>query len=259
MDEILIEEKKYVSSKQAAKATGYAKDYIGQLCREGRVPARLVGRSWYVLESALHDHRFGSPKDEPAKEKKTADMKQSTWESPRYETIQAEELPILERGEAQEELVVSDSLTAERLQETWQAWFDRFDTAAIEAVTPEAPAPEPEETREPEEPQNEAVEEEITVPVHAIHHEPYQPAPREFLPNFLAEEQQFEVELPSAEEIEEREEEPVRRVGMVFGVAGFVVAILSMSLAALGSGYLDTYITSNEQVGLIAGVAVYDK
>ena len=60
MDEILIEEKKYVSSKRAAKMTGYAKDYIGQLCREGRVPARLVGRSWYVLETAIQDHRFGT-------------------------------------------------------------------------------------------------------------------------------------------------------------------------------------------------------
>ena len=62
MDELVIGDKKYVSSKQAAKVTGYAKDYIGQLCREGRVPARLVGRSWYVLESAIHDHRFGDQK-----------------------------------------------------------------------------------------------------------------------------------------------------------------------------------------------------
>ncbi|MHB1163603.1 MAG: hypothetical protein ACYCZZ_03760, partial [Minisyncoccota bacterium] len=68
MDELLIEGKKYISSKQAAKITGYAKDYIGQLCREGRVSARLVGRSWYVLEAAIQDHRFGAVEERGAKE-----------------------------------------------------------------------------------------------------------------------------------------------------------------------------------------------
>lgn len=37
MDELIIGEKTYLSSKRAAKITGYAKDYVGQLCREGRV------------------------------------------------------------------------------------------------------------------------------------------------------------------------------------------------------------------------------
>jgi hypothetical protein len=60
MDELTLDDKKYISSKQAAKITGYAKDYVGQLCREGRVQARLVGRSWYVLESSIKDHRFGT-------------------------------------------------------------------------------------------------------------------------------------------------------------------------------------------------------
>src|ERR1700756_2748472 len=87
MEELLIGDKKYISSKQAAKVTGYAKDYIGQLCREGRVPARLVGRSWYVLESALRDHRFGEVREE---EKST--VAQTTWESPRYEAVIEEEI-----------------------------------------------------------------------------------------------------------------------------------------------------------------------
>ncbi len=60
MDELTLEGKKYLSSKRAAKITGYAKDYIGQLCREGRVTARLVGRGWYVLEDSIREHRFGN-------------------------------------------------------------------------------------------------------------------------------------------------------------------------------------------------------
>jgi hypothetical protein len=60
MDEITLDDKTYVSSKRAAQITGYAKDYVGQLCREGRVEARLVGRNWYVLEASIRAHRFGS-------------------------------------------------------------------------------------------------------------------------------------------------------------------------------------------------------
>ncbi len=52
MDELILDDKKYLSSKRAAKVTGYAKDYVGQLCREGRVEARLVGRNWYLPEPA---------------------------------------------------------------------------------------------------------------------------------------------------------------------------------------------------------------
>jgi hypothetical protein len=59
MDELVIGEKRYVSSKRAAEITGYAKDYVGQLCREGYVEAKMVGRSWYVLETSITEHRFG--------------------------------------------------------------------------------------------------------------------------------------------------------------------------------------------------------
>lgn len=53
MDELTISGKKYISSKRAHETTGYAKDYIGQLARGGKIPATRVGRSWYVDEEAL--------------------------------------------------------------------------------------------------------------------------------------------------------------------------------------------------------------
>ncbi|TAJ14374.1 hypothetical protein EPO56_02220 [Patescibacteria group bacterium] len=53
MDELTISGKKYISSKRAHETTGYAKDYIGQLARAGKIPATRVGRSWYVDEGAL--------------------------------------------------------------------------------------------------------------------------------------------------------------------------------------------------------------
>ncbi len=103
MDEITIEDKKYISSKRAAKITGYAKDYVGQLCREGRVPARLVGRNWYVLETAIQDHRFGDSEIEQEKQEEEVETMPSigafpsTWETPKYEAYSEEILPSVNR------------------------------------------------------------------------------------------------------------------------------------------------------------------
>lgn len=103
MDELVIGEKKYISSKKAAELTGYAKDYIGQLCREGRVEARLVGRSWYVLESSISEHRFGKQEEE-IKEPEAEESEvpeNSDWKSPRYVTEIVATLPeLIERPRA---------------------------------------------------------------------------------------------------------------------------------------------------------------
>jgi len=101
MDELVIGEKKYISSKRAAEITGYAKDYIGQLCREGRVEARLVGRSWYVLDTSITEHRFG--KTEDTKEITVAEVTAApeqpipSWDAPRYAAEEVSPLPVLKR------------------------------------------------------------------------------------------------------------------------------------------------------------------
>src|SRR5512133_974645 len=173
MDEILIGEKKYVSSKRAAKMTGYAKDYIGQLCREGRVPARLVGRSWYVLESAIQDHRFG---DEKIEKKEKVQAPHETWEAPRYEAAPAEALPAVSRFD-------EPDTTEQNLQDTWKAWFDR--------VAVSTPA-EPQELEEKEE-EKQRDEEEVSVPVRAIYNQlPTELRPRQHMPLQLAEEEDEE-------------------------------------------------------------------
>jgi hypothetical protein len=47
----------YLSSVRAAEELGYTKDYVGQLARAGKIDAKLIGRSWYVLESSLREHK----------------------------------------------------------------------------------------------------------------------------------------------------------------------------------------------------------
>ena len=54
---IEIEGKKYISSRRAAEITKYANDYVGQLCRQGKVKATRVGRQWYIDQDSILDHK----------------------------------------------------------------------------------------------------------------------------------------------------------------------------------------------------------
>lgn len=253
MDEIFIEEKKYISSKQAAKKTGYAKDYIGQLCREGRVPARLVGRSWYVLESAIQDHRFGNPVVEATKETKdvknqtpVASSMQSTWESPRYESSSVEILPSVNRlmhqdvqGDTQEE----DSKASQQLlEDSWRTWFERFDHIA--SIEPAATEP-----KEAEEHSEET--EEVHIPIHAL----YQPAPEEPL------EYKVKEYIPVRQEgqpVQLKIRSEGRGVTRTIRIIGVLFATIVAVIAIIGTGYLDAYISGNH-ASMITGMSVYIK
>lgn len=245
MDEILIEEKKYVSSKRAAKMTGYAKDYIGQLCREGRVPARLVGRSWYVLETAIQDHRFGAPDGTVL----PALTPPSTWESPRYEAFSDELLPSINRLRDTEKGVLSDDKASEHLQDSWRAWFDRV--AETEAV-----APVTEETIEKTETTEDAEKEGgVNVPIHAVYRQP----PEELLPL-----RRPEAKPPRSEPIEQTTSQKRKKMSnkvmmRAIQIGGIVLASIVVIVAVVGSGYLDEYIISNSQVRIISGIGLYNK
>ena len=129
MDEILIGESRYISSKRAAEITGYAKDYIGQLCREGRVEARLVGRNWYVREAAIRDHRFGEEERlkaesellEPLSVKTDPGISQETepGESLEEETIVKKQVDDEIKG-GEEPFNI-----AEQMQDAWKDWFSK--------------------------------------------------------------------------------------------------------------------------------------
>ena len=56
-DTLILEGKTYISARRASKVISYAQDYIGQLCRAGKLDCRMVGRSWFVTEASLIAHR----------------------------------------------------------------------------------------------------------------------------------------------------------------------------------------------------------
>ena len=276
MDEILIEEKKYVSSKQAAKLTGYAKDYIGQLCREGRVPARLVGRSWYVLEAAIQDHRFGNAMAVESVEsiiKAPEPVLHPTWDTPRYEAISpAEVLPSINRLEemrepapieqgSDEKEVPEDS--SKHLQDSWQAWFSRMADSAPITVTPPLSEDKKEEGAGKVVEETGIEDEEVNIPIHAIHH-PLSDDNEALLPRITKNAPEEESAQADQEDMRQIPlQKSSRNGGMramrTIRIFAVLLATIMASIAILGSGYVDSYILSNSQARLISGISVYNK
>ncbi len=183
MDEITIGEKTYISSKRAAEITGYAKDYIGQLSREGYVDSKKIGRSWYVYEPSIRAHRFGD--EEGTGEDEVGAQAQSienslehaledeqeavaetesalgtfksqldTWKQPVYTPEEPQTIPQtapkVENAAfkpAYEELLPPAEETLTDMQAAWKEWFEQKQE---ELETPEIESPEVMEARERE-------------------------------------------------------------------------------------------------------------
>lgn len=67
----------YLKASVAAKQFGYTSDYVGQLCRGGKVRARLIGRAWFVDPSSIEEYQQGKyqdseDSDEPSRTNDTA-------------------------------------------------------------------------------------------------------------------------------------------------------------------------------------------
>lgn len=111
MEVITIDGQKFVKASIAARQAGYTADYVGQLARSGAVPARLVGRTWYVDADVLRTHRV--EKKRAARVKAREQVKQvlaerqsqtnqgSRWESravSRYEGDHADLMPTVKKA-----------------------------------------------------------------------------------------------------------------------------------------------------------------
>lgn len=279
MEELTIGDKIYISSKRAAEITGYAKDYVGQLCREGRVEATLVGRSWYVLESSIKEHRFGS-EGNISSEKET-DTKSSTafdtWEKPSYS---AEGLPELPAFQGSSINVLNKTLepvnppeapaqSIEDMQSAWKEWF----------ATRKEPLLETEEVIEERESKlEEEKEEEDRVYEPVQQEEVYDPIPSTPEVEEIVEiHRSYEpinapvaaVEAVSEEVIERRAEQRPKRRRKGKGGTHLATRALLISLAlavsaigAIGAGLFDSVITKEgvqyEIIRVLGGTSIKD-
>lgn len=270
MDEIIIEEKKYVSSKQAAKITGYAKDYIGQLCREGRVPARLVGRSWYVLESAIQDHRFGAPELSEEAPSEPASAPEPVI-STRYEPVETPVLPSINRlredvaimhGEQQSEEIPE----SQDLRDAWSNWFNELPTQEEKGAAPSSAMTEEfepmEMASEPAQVPAQVVEtvdeaefvqedKEESISIHILNNQSqYRPMLETLTPQ--REESSIEPAQVPSRKRNLKADRTVRTVAVVMAVSSIV-------LAALGTGYFDEYLVSDSRAAYLGGISIYNK
>ncbi len=49
----------YMKATEIARLHHYAPDYIGQLCRTGKIDAKLSGRTWYATEASFKTYQNG--------------------------------------------------------------------------------------------------------------------------------------------------------------------------------------------------------
>ncbi len=66
-DSFIFEGKKYISAKRASGVSGYSSDYVGQLCRGGKLECRMVGRTWFVSEESLYLHKASISREEASR------------------------------------------------------------------------------------------------------------------------------------------------------------------------------------------------
>jgi hypothetical protein len=258
MDELIIDDKRYISSKQAAKVTGYAKDYIGQLCREGRVPAQVVGRSWYVLESAIRDHRFGNEVIGVTREVEERQPSSITsgWQAPRYEAAVPAVLPQMERPRYQEEPAAIDlSEPVEQFEPVTQpenTWVSS-NVSPIEAPPEEETGQYEDAVEVDQEPAYEAQEDDSK--------EPEQPEDLvlESVPMVRREEGSVRMpDMPLRPAAKRRSSARRLAYGLIRVVAP-AIALIMLGLTAVNSGYLDKYLTSFSQASVITGYTIYEK
>ena len=50
---IIVDGVRYVTAHDAARAAGITRDYIGKLCRDGKLPGKFISGRWFVPEEQL--------------------------------------------------------------------------------------------------------------------------------------------------------------------------------------------------------------
>ena len=286
MDELTISDKIYISSKRAAEITGYAKDYIGQLCREGRVEATLVGRSWYVLESSLRAHRFGSSEEESGAEKAkngTGSEPFTTWNAPSYVSETSPDMAPLERRSVN--VLESEGKTPanaeiqpasiEDMQSAWKEWFaSRKEPQEALLETPEI-VDAREAQYEPVEPvsiaEEEVQEQREVETLPAYDPVPSTPETEEPVAIHRAQEA-YVAPVPVAIVRETRTEvtRPQKRArrrqkGSYLAVRALLISVtvLAIAVAAVGAGFADAFATRNgieyAPLRFLGGTSLLDK
>jgi hypothetical protein len=56
-DSLILQDKNYISARRVHELFGYTSDYVGQLCRAGKLDAKMIGRAWFVTMKSVIDYQ----------------------------------------------------------------------------------------------------------------------------------------------------------------------------------------------------------
>jgi len=85
MEVLELDGKTFMKATSVARELGYTSDYVGQLCRSGKIDAHLVGRNWYVDKDSIRDHK--SSRYRSSKKKTQEALKTSLKDSDEAEPV----------------------------------------------------------------------------------------------------------------------------------------------------------------------------
>lgn len=114
MEEIIVNQKKFISAKRAARVSKYTSDYVGQLCRKSALDCTRVGKIWFVTEESLLKHKELSLASgaNAGKKKGKEEAKPFVMPGiPRVTIIKNEKVEVLPRGE-----IISDEVYSSLLE-----------------------------------------------------------------------------------------------------------------------------------------------
>jgi hypothetical protein len=57
MNTVVVDGVTYTKAKEVSKKYHYTTDYLGQLCRAGKIDCQLVGRAWYINTESVQGHK----------------------------------------------------------------------------------------------------------------------------------------------------------------------------------------------------------
>ncbi|HYC34447.1 MAG TPA: hypothetical protein VEC13_01815, partial [Candidatus Paceibacterota bacterium] len=83
MKEIVIGENLYYSSRRAGQILGYTNDYVGKLCREGKLEAVMLARSWYVKAECIENFAQSVELEKRQREARQSELRIAEYRSKR--------------------------------------------------------------------------------------------------------------------------------------------------------------------------------
>lgn len=152
MQTISVKGEEYVKGTDIAKELGYTADYVGQLCRADEIICTKVGRSWYVTEESIREHKKNRYRSTSATSKKEIRhaKERSQEQKEKNSSVTSFGQPHWSRYTTPASYETDDTdLLPQIPKEDTQTPQENEPRSEPEAVT-EQPTPEPQEVQEPE-------------------------------------------------------------------------------------------------------------